>query len=92
MRFRARPALLASLDSEAMNHEEYVLQRHLHADSLYFEPIQHHGDTAPWLAGEWVILERAGQLDSELGRGPTEEAAWADAARKIAACPEVEAA
>lgn len=82
MHFRVISSLRSSLDSQFMDYEEIVLQRYPHADPLYLVPIHHHGDSSPWQDGEWVILERAGQVDSELGRGPTEESAWADAARK----------
>ena len=65
-----------------MNHEEIVLQTHPLAEAIALEPIYQHGQDSAACPAEWVILDRPG--DQELGQGPTEDAAWEDAARRIA--------
>jgi hypothetical protein len=62
-----------------MNAEALVTRRYPLADCVFCT--EFHCDCR---VGEWAILDQPGLIDMELGRGPTEDAAWEDAARNLA--------
>ena len=82
--------LLSMLNSGSEDYEEIVLQHYSHAESVHVPPIYHHGESSVYCAEEWVILDQSRRSDEELGRGPTEEAAWENAAKTIAYPPSAE--
>lgn len=66
-----------------MTPEDAVSARYPHADLVYCEPIFSAGGATPVCAGEWIVLEDSGLAGVELGRGPTEDEAWTDAASRL---------
>lgn len=78
MRLHVFNKLLAALD-KPMNHEKLVTHRYPRADSVFCTDF--HSNCR---VGEWVILDQSGLIDLELGYGPTEDAAWQDAAENLA--------
>lgn len=78
MRLHIFKRLLAASDTQA-NHLELVTRRYPLADSVFCT--EFHSDCR---VGEWAILDQPGLIDLELGCGPTEEAAWQNAAQNIA--------
>ena len=62
-----------------VNYEELVSRRYPLADSVLCT--EFHSDCR---VGEWAILDQPGLIDLELGSGPTEDAAWKNAAQNLA--------
>jgi len=76
--------LLAARD-HSMNYEERVTSLYPRADSVFCTEFH-----ANCRVGEWAILDQPGLIDLELGCGPTEDAAWQDAAENLACLLDVD--
>jgi hypothetical protein len=66
-----------------MSDEDKVLERYPNAEANEVEPVLQYGQTTPIQPGYWWISDQLGQGGSEIGRGESEEEAWADAASKL---------
>ena len=66
-----------------MDDEELVRDRFPGADACEEPPIFEHGKLSAIDPGYWSIHADADFASEELGHGPTEELAWADAARHV---------
>ena len=69
------------------NYEELVTRRYPLADCVFCT--EFHPNCR---VGEWAVLDQPGLIDLELGCGPTEDAAWQNAAENIARQSEEEPA
>ena len=66
-----------------MDHQDTVFRRYPEAQAVEEPPIFWHERAAPIEQGYWSI-SAGPELDARvLGRGTTEEQAWADAARRL---------
>ena len=70
-----------------MDDQDRVLVRFPHAQAVEEPPIFRHGDDTPVDQGYWSVLASPDPNVAPLGFGPTEEKAWADAARKLRTSP-----
>ena len=66
-----------------MDADEVVLDRFPNADAREEPPIFEYGNSSAIDPGYWSIHADADFASEELGHGPTEELAWADAARHV---------
>ena len=68
-----------------MSDEETVIASYPNAVAKENTEVSQLGQSAPYQAGYWGIYSGPGLGADEIGRGDTEDEAWADAAQRLMA-------
>jgi hypothetical protein len=66
-----------------MSSQELVLQSYPYAAIVEIPPVMHSRTFSPVQPGYWIIYAGVALGSLEVGRGSTQEEAWADAAAKL---------